>query len=386
VTFPVAAPLDRNWTALRADLQQCWARSTSLANWAIRELAKHDVVRQPGQEKIPPMPPCYLYGLAAQSYPAWSEWAGSYAAAQSLLRAVEQKYRKERLATVWRSERSLSSYRYPVPYPIHNAVWKARYEEIEGDDGQVMRVPVVDVKLASHDWTLRLRSGRERWRQLAAFAQLVSGEAVQGELALYRVRASQGAHRSAGHERAPGGGADFRTRLIVKLVAWLPREQRNGAKPKHGTLEVRTGTHALLVAVHAKREQPWVLKQHQVRRWVRQHQRRLLELNEDAKSQRRRLKDRWQQTQDYLDKITHRHRCRLKTFCDTASAWLVNFAERLGVAELRYDDSERGYCDLPWSELRQLIARKCDDKRIGFVAANAEAVESAGADDNGTSV
>ena len=46
---------------------------------------------------------------------------------------------------------------------------------------------------------------REYRRQLAAFSQMVAGEAVIGEMALYRRRANAADHRSGVGEHAPHG-------------------------------------------------------------------------------------------------------------------------------------------------------------------------------------
>jgi hypothetical protein len=56
VILPVAAPLGSDWPTLRTALAGCWHQSTALANWAVTELAKADVVRMPGDEHMPAMP------------------------------------------------------------------------------------------------------------------------------------------------------------------------------------------------------------------------------------------------------------------------------------------------------------------------------------------
>src|SRR6266702_4513974 len=57
VTFPVAEVLgDVPWSEFTDALKQCWGLSTSLANWAVTELAKADTVRTPDQHKLAVMP------------------------------------------------------------------------------------------------------------------------------------------------------------------------------------------------------------------------------------------------------------------------------------------------------------------------------------------
>ncbi|HLS33634.1 MAG TPA: hypothetical protein VK039_08590, partial [Brevibacterium sp.] len=69
ITLPVAVPLGAEWKDLRAALRECWGSATQLANWAVTELAKADVVRTPDLEKLPPMPRVYLYPGAREILP-----------------------------------------------------------------------------------------------------------------------------------------------------------------------------------------------------------------------------------------------------------------------------------------------------------------------------
>jgi hypothetical protein len=176
VTFPVTGPVGREWKDLRIALAACWAQSTGLANWCVTELAKADVVRMPNDSKIPAMPRVYLYPEARRRFPEMS-----VAALTAVLHATENRYRKARLEVIWRCEANLPRYRYPAPYPVSKPAWKARY----GPDN----IPLVDVPLAGERWTLRLDRWWNRKRPLLSFNRIVSGEAVKGELAIYRVRA-----------------------------------------------------------------------------------------------------------------------------------------------------------------------------------------------------
>jgi hypothetical protein len=61
VTIPVAGPVDGTWEELRESLRTAWQAATRLSNWAIRELAKADIVRTPEMKKLPRMAAVYLY-------------------------------------------------------------------------------------------------------------------------------------------------------------------------------------------------------------------------------------------------------------------------------------------------------------------------------------
>jgi hypothetical protein len=381
----VASVLTGTWQEFREALAAAWGQSTRLANWAVTELAKADVQRAAADTKLAPMPEVKLYQLWQDHYER-DAWTGAAQSANAILRGVELKYRRQRLDVIWRGAAVLPRQRYPYPYPVHNAAWQAAWSEYAGSDGHTSRVPAVSVPLGGKRWTLRLRGGSERRRQLASFGQIVSGEAVAGELALYRVRASNGCHRPTAAERAPGGGAKVQYRIMAKLVAWLPRPlaepvglspanagsiedqlraiQRRG---RQGALEVRTGRNCLFIALAPGREEPWLLHADHVRRWIARHRVQLQHIADDTKAERRRPRREKRQLLDRLDVLTHRQHRRLDTFCHTAAKILVAWAERCNVAELCYDDREsRYFSEFPWYQLRQLIESKCEDTAIDF--------------------
>ncbi len=376
VTFPVSEPLeggtrDEMWQALRG----CWGESTCLANWSIHELAKNDRPRLPADEKLQKPDAIYLYGIASDRYPGWERWAGCYAAAQSLMRAIEAKYSKARFEVVWRSAAALPRVRYPYPYPVHNAAWKPVYYETTGETGQTMKVPAVSVTFGGRRWLLRLRGGHERARQLGQFAKLVSGAAIKGELALYPQRSSNGAHRSTGAAKKAGGGQATRTRLMCKLVAWLPRETYE--KNRTGTLEVRTARNCLWVAIHAGREEPWLLHANYLRGIQRSHSKRIQALSDDTKVEWRRPRRTRQNYQGFLDKLTYRYKRRMRSALEHVAAMLVQYADRCDVRAISYDDSDSRYCpDLAWTWLRQLVEAKAEDLGVGFERASSQMVKN----------
>jgi hypothetical protein len=88
IAFPVIGPVAAEWVDFRKALTTMWEASTALANWAVTELAKADVIRRPGETKCPPMPTVYLYGLAKNGYSGWQHWEGGTGAALCVLRGV----------------------------------------------------------------------------------------------------------------------------------------------------------------------------------------------------------------------------------------------------------------------------------------------------------
>ena len=70
ITMAVSGPLEKkDWPAFREMLNINWAQATSLCNWAVTELAKADVIRQPDKKKLPKADLPYLYPEARKLFP-----------------------------------------------------------------------------------------------------------------------------------------------------------------------------------------------------------------------------------------------------------------------------------------------------------------------------
>lgn len=366
ITFPVAGPVDASWEELRAALSTAWAQSTGLSNWATTELAKADVTRKPGDAKMPAVPKVYLYPEARRQYPEMPPQSVT-----AVLHAVEAKYREKRYEIVWTHAASLPSYRYPVPFPVHNQGWKGEWQETTGTDGQTCRVPTVSFRIGDKRWTVRLRGGPHFHRQKQAFEQIVSGEAVQGELAVYRQRANGNDNRIGMKDREPGGRANVSYRIMVKLVAWMPRgEQRTGLRGK--LLLRRSSAHYWIAEVVGR--EPWILNADHVRRWCAQHRKYVRRMAEDLKQEKRWPAKMRAQMQDALDRKTTKYKRRMQSWCHQASAALAQFARRQGVERVVYDDADRGYLEsFQWYMQDAMLANSLDEFGIVLEAAPASA-------------
>lgn len=375
VTFPVRGPIGAEWKDLREALSAAWSRSTHLANWAVSELARADSFRKPGETKLAKAPTVNLYQLWQQHFER-EQWGGAAQSANAILHGIQGRYMKRRYNVLWLQDESLPNVRYPYPYPVHNKAWKAEYHELEGPNGGKTKVPAVSVVIGDRRWLLQLRGGPERRRQLKAFAQIADGTAISGELAIYRQRSSLGAHRATMTDRnGSGGGAKFQSRVMLKLVAWLPREaQRIPAYILEKTLKVRTGTHCFLVAECEGRY--WTLRNNQVRGWVRAHARKLQYMADDSQFERRHPRRKRRQTLDHYDKICDRYAKRIKTHKDEVAAWLIMHAIRCRAGRIVFDGSVRSYCEgYPWDGLRDQIAHNCDKNAITFQLASTDVVK-----------
>jgi hypothetical protein len=97
---------------------------------------------------------------------------------------------------------------------------------------------------------------------MTAFRQIAEGEAVAGELAIY-----------------DRGG------VMVKMAAWLPRQESQAARSD--VLSVRTGKDCLLIAFNAKDETLWRYNGDHLRRWAEGHRNQLHRWSEDLKFEQR---------------------------------------------------------------------------------------------------
>jgi hypothetical protein len=374
---------DELWAALRPAWDQC----RMLANWATTEVAKRDRPRRPGEtlegktfRKESPAPRPYLYPEAVRLFPDLPSQAVT-----AMLQASAQKYAARRYEVVWRFDSSLPTCR-KAPLCLSAQAWRAEWREIEeeDDEGVVRRVraAVVTFPLAGRRWAVRLRlgSGEHARRAGAAFAELVSGEAVRGELVLSWQRSSMGAHRSTRPMKEAGGGNAVRTRLAVKLVARFPRHEREGPA-RSGALAVCTARNALFVASAPGREWPWLLRADWLRGLVIAHKKAVQKIADDTKAERRRPRRRRVGMQGYLDTIARRYACRLKSGIEYVGIQLVGYADRTGCASIRLDDRDRRYCpDFAWAVLRETLTRQADDAglTIEFADASGAAVEVGG--------
>ena len=214
-----------------------------------------------------------------------------------------------------------------------------------------------------------MRGGREYRRQLAAFTQIASGEAVVADMTLYRQRANAADHRN-GVVGRDSGGQKTSYRVMCMIVAWLPREPVGKGD---GVLFVRTDEDSLLVALNAKDKRLWELNADHNRRWAAEHYRKLKRWSNDQKAENRPPAFQARREQDCT-----KYRRRIDSDCHEAAAQLVNYAARRLFATIRYNDNVRNFQkSFPWQRLRDLICEKADAKGIDFELTDASDVKTA---------
>jgi len=299
VTIPVAGPIDCDWAMLRPKLRAAFAAATAAANWAVRELSRADHVRLASSgDRMPKMERVYLYPGARAAVPEVDPTSMT-----SLLQSVERRWRASRLDVVWRRAAAPPSYRYPMPYPMHEASWRIETDET----GQRM---CASLRLGGERIRLRLRGGSEYRRQLAALARVRDDTSPHGEATLIEQRVSEGSHR---------GGPGAATRLMLKCCVWMPRGE---AREHEGTLHVRTAADSLLV-YRIDDGEPRYLHADHVRRWAAEHALRLARLAHDSKHEKRWPAKVRRGMSQRREAWCGKHAARMDTFAHQAAAMIA---------------------------------------------------------------
>lgn len=338
ITFPVVEPIEIGWKLLRAKLQDCWRRSTSLANWCMSELVKAERVRRPDDARLWGRPKLDLYNLAFVQRRYWdcAAWAGACSAANCVIRSAQKRWYAARYDVLWTGRESVPRTRYPAPFPIHNQNWKPYFDE--GNR------PCVELALGGDERTcLRLRGGPEMRRQLIAFRQLVDG-AKRCEAAILRKGRD-------GH-------------IMVKLVGHFE------AVPKRdGHFAVlRTDKESFWVVESLR---PWKpLNADHIRRWIVAHRNYLQRMADDSKHEKRwpaQMRENMNKARELRCEKQHN---RLDTWMHQVTAMFVAFCQRQGITEVMYDDECQDFMpSFPWHQLKTKLAYKLDAAGITLQAA-----------------
>lgn len=350
IIFPVAGPVDAKWTELRESLRTAWIQSTAVCNWFNDHLYQRDIVRSAEMKKLPAFSVGSLYQEAKLQF-MLDEYDSALLA--SIENSQRRKYFKKRYEVKWLGSASNRSERYPQPYPIR---WQGCKAEI------INECPVVTCTIARKRFKLRLRGGTRFQRQLYSFKQIVSGEALAGEVVLYRQR-----DRGSKGDRIGTKENGQRYKIMCKLVAWFPRiAQTQGGT---GTLFTRTDSDSMIIALNVKDEKLWIIHADQIRRWSAEHRVRLQRWSDDQKAEERPVASFWKRR----ELACLKYRNRMNTFIGQTAAKIANYAERRNFAVVEYDDSDQDYCEkFPYSDMCGKINEKVSAKGIEFVKKGSE--------------
>lgn len=395
--LPVNRCLDMPWADFCKIVHACWAQSTALANWAVQQLARNDVVRTPGMTRMPPVPLCpcpkctrpkkrgkdrgkpRTQGIDLYAHLQDSDlrpfWDGATVQASSILRESEARYRALRKQVVWERSALPPTFKYPHPLPVHAQAWAARIESGK---------PVVEVALPGGRVSLELRGGPEFGRQLALFRQVAGGSAARKQLVIRGQMTSGSNGRRTIEDRDPGGGARKHLRILVKLVCEVEAAPRTADRvltlctdPAAFWVAELDGRRAwVLNADHIKRTHDWA----KVRGWLDAHEDMLDRMAQDSKAERRMKMGRLGQLREAREKRVRKHRSRMRSWMHEITSHLVGFAVRQRVGVVQYKDVDRGFIErFPWARLKGLLADKLAAVGIAIESASGTSAESEGA-------
>jgi len=368
VTLPIRGPVNMTWKEFDPMLRSAWHQATALANWSVLQLLKSDVIRRPGEEKMPKLDTVDLYKKwNAEPYDQREFWKGGTQAASAIMRAAELRYRKERWHTIWMRQKVPPTYRYPMPFPLHQQAWSIMQD--------ADNLYVLTASLPGGRVQLQLRRGKSFDRQVYAIRQLLDGNAMQGEAALLRRRVG-GDNGQVGHDQR------VRFRVMVKLVMWLPRTTVPTSKALGDedtrVVSLKTDTDHFLIAVPPGRGEPWYLNMDQLRGQVIAHERLRHRMSTDLKFEKRWPKHTRDRMTAALALHCDKQHNRLQSVMQQACAQIAGVVRRSKATHVVYDDTVDTYIDpFPWSIFRTMLAAKIDEAGAVLVHQGAKAKRDA---------
>lgn len=344
VTLAVAGPVGATWEDLRSSLRAAWGDVTSATNWMMTRLYTSDPGRL-GEKKLPKLERVYLYPDARRLFPELDSRTVS-----SLEQAVQAKYRAIRYDLRWRHAVSLPTARYPQPLPLSSQ--SVRIERTE--QGWIASVPIQGTR-----YELRLRGGAQWRRQTRALEQIAEGRADMGECALYQVLAHDGDHRPSPTEKR-------RTRLMLKVVAWIPRDVARGQRVCTAT----TTADAFLIA-RTETGAEWRLNADHIRRASAHAAKIQQRLREDLKAERRFPRPMRAGLVGRMGEQGRKRERQITSWMQESSHQLVEWARRQRCARIEWADTDRGYfagVNFPWYRFAQLVQQKAERAGMEFAS------------------
>jgi len=344
--LPIVKPLGATWDEFGTALRTAWERSTSLSTWAMARMHLADPGLDAEKKKLHPMPELNLYAEIRGRFPDVP--CGTVAAMAQSLRS---KYMSARFGIMVNNGKGGRSdwpkFRYPTPFPI-------RAQGSEWAVAKQGQEYILSFNLCDKRWDVVLRQGKDFRRQIGMVDQLIGGDALKCELALYSIRANDGDRRSGMSEREPGGGERSRRRVMAKLVLRIPRTtKRSGDR----TMVLKALPHSFLVARMAGQTSNgwWLHGDHQMRR-IAQHRRMMRRMSDDMKSEQRSKRG---GLQGRISRQSKKHRDYMKSFVQTTAASIVSYAQRQHVGRIVFDDRKGEYFEsFPWFEFWAYLKEK----------------------------
>lgn len=346
------------WKAAWKIMWEALRESALAHNWVIQRLMELDPVRKSVTAKCTKFVKPDLYKEARLVFPDML----SYTTA-SIVTYVTQKYKEVRYAARYAFTENVPTFKIPQPLPIPEQNWNARYLS------ETEKVMLVELSVRGTRFVFRLQGGNDARWQKAAFAHVMNGTAIPRALKVLRRRARKSSHRKVKTENRSNLSAQRQWRLAVDLSVWFPKKERVEGGPE---LVVSTDPDSFLVFSPKPEDGMQRLNADHVRRWVREHDKRLQRLSDDAKVERRSGSDFNFEERRKAECARHNH--RIESFIDQAVAMVCQYARRKRVSSLRWEDAGPGhrmFCradhQFPWFKFKQRLLQKSAAFNIGFV-------------------
>lgn len=355
ISVPVSGPVGLEWPDLRKLWRQASQDARVLANWAYRHLVSIEPPKTP-EGKLGKYPKVYLYGNATASGPGWGTLGA--AVGSQVLRQVEADYRADRYEMYVLGTRSTRCYGRGIP--IHVAAQGIRLTEEEG------RI-YVSLPVGGQRVQLRLSGSHRHRRQVMRLRRLIAQPLLIGSAKLYERKKPGGEATDGQQGRENGGGARYKTELIVGISG---EEERRGADNREGTLHVRTDKDSLLIALTPDGDKVWYYHADHVKRLLMMHDRhlgRLQRMSDDRKMERRRPRRFGADFASNVQAQCKRDRDRTRSAIQQVAAHFVAYAVRQRVDLIVFDDTDRSFGgSVPWAALREAIRQGCEFRNINF--------------------
>ncbi len=330
------------------NLSWAWHQSGLAANWLVTQLAaaedlslwefESDENGYPHLKKggMPPLPKINGYKIV-------TEMGIDPNSATALQQTVSKRYAKERFEIFVRRTRSLSNFRN-LPYPLPKNGLKLRW--LDEDNKTVVLRCRINRQIA---WLKLFRKENFR-QQKGIIASWIKDPLLLSQCAIYR----EEKHGRPGQSRkAAGGGNEYTTKTVVKLVGWVRKKARQA---RENILVVSFPADSFLTAVVEGREDPWRYHNDHIGRRIGAHQKRLARLSDDQKFERRRRTRDRQPINDYREIAVKKMQRVLDSFIHESTAHLANFAARHQVSQVIAEGEPRCFPRFPcfqWMEKLQ---------------------------------
>ena len=309
--------------AFYSDVRESLDLSRRAANICIRECFTADTKLMTVGEKAPKF---YTYPKVSGMFP------GCTMIAAAISRTAEKHYKTHR----WKIARGMVSVpnQRSFPWPLlHNKSVKMLKLNVRDE------FITASIQLTGKRWTVRLKGGSNYRDQIAGIKAAVENGTI-GDSKLW---------------------VDRKHRAVIGICCDVPaKDERKGT----GTVSVVTHRDHFLIGTSPRSDVPFAINGDRVRQWNAERNRVYQRCRQDRKQDKH-----WRRAaNERMERLSQKHRDRIKTFCHEASCEVVKFAKRRKAAKVEFDSTIRSYVpSFPWFEFIEMVKYKCEDAGFEFV-------------------